>query len=500
MPTPARIAEIQLECMADDVPPLDEMHSWSETAVTVYFESGGTTRPAEPAPASVASSAAPPKPRRRPSMPSWLAAEQRAASQAASSIEQAHHSQSVSCVRLWRDEDGSLGARGQLLAVSGSWDCAVRVWRVAAGEEAGEEAAGAAVDAGAALATLAVEGAERWVYDVMPVSLSGGGLAVVSAQTGGWAGEPQHLLRLWRVEPGGASRLEMLLNTEGADERAHAAAARAVGGLGLGGDPSSPLAYCHRRGVHALALAEGSSGSAGLLLSGSEELVAAWRVDSATGRGAEAARAASPLAGTPDGLLATGGAGSRLGSVVCAGRVLPGAGLPVLDLESGLTEACRLGFKADGACCLAELRPPGGHSPLVAAATPNRSLFWDMRSSGASSETFSRHLADTSQTPPRRFEDTMMSIGAPCLRLPLPGTRALCGAEGDPAALLAAAGSAVKVFDIRRLPADDPAHKKAPAPLARFDAPAGGSLECAAAMGGMLVAGDRSGDLHIWCL
>jgi len=37
----------------------------------------------------------------------------------------------------------------------------------------------------------------------------------------------------------------MLLNTEGADERAHAAAARAVGGLGLGGDPSSPLA-CRR--------------------------------------------------------------------------------------------------------------------------------------------------------------------------------------------------------------------------------------------------------------
>ena len=118
----------------------------------------------------------------------------------------------------------------------------------------------------------------------------------------------------------------------------------------------------------------------------------------------------------------------------------------------------------------------------------------------------------------------MMRIhtGAPCLRLPLPGTRALCGAEGDPAALLAAAGgavprlqpghvhdasrtcpqagSAVMVFDIRRLPADDPAHKKAPAPLARFDAPAGGSLECAAALGGTLVAGDRSGDLHIWCL
>lgn len=167
MPTPARIAEIQLECMADDVPPLDEMQSWSETAVTVYFESGGTTRPAEPAPASVSSSAAPPKPRWPPPMPSWLAAEQRVASQAASSIEQAHHSQPVSCVRLWRDEDGSLGARGQLLAVSGSWDCAVRVWRVAVGEEAGEEAAGAAADAAAALATLAVEGAERWVCGMM---------------------------------------------------------------------------------------------------------------------------------------------------------------------------------------------------------------------------------------------------------------------------------------------------------------------------------------------
>ena len=83
------------------------------------------------------------------------------------SREQAHHSQPVSCVRLWRDEDGSLGARGQLLAVSGSWDCAVRVWRVAVGEEAGEEAASAAADAAAALATLAVEGAERWVCGMM---------------------------------------------------------------------------------------------------------------------------------------------------------------------------------------------------------------------------------------------------------------------------------------------------------------------------------------------
>lgn len=36
-------------------------------------------------------------------------------------------------------------------------------------------------------------------------------------------------------------------------------------------DTGSPLAYCHRRGVHALALAGGGGGGVGLLLSGSEE-------------------------------------------------------------------------------------------------------------------------------------------------------------------------------------------------------------------------------------
>ena len=41
----ARVLEIQAECMADDVPLLDDMSGWSDVALRAYFESGGQMLP-----------------------------------------------------------------------------------------------------------------------------------------------------------------------------------------------------------------------------------------------------------------------------------------------------------------------------------------------------------------------------------------------------------------------------------------------------------------------
>jgi len=92
------------------------------------------------------------------------------------------------------------------------------------------------------------------------------------------------------------------------------------------------------------------------------------------------------------------------------------------------------------------------------------------------------------------------ACAAPSLRLPLAGIRALARVDTDPRALLAAAGGAVLAFDVRKLPAESPAAKAAPGALARFEAPAGTVLHCAAALGGVIAAGDSYGNLHVWYL
>ena len=163
---------------------------------------------------------------------------------------------------------------------------------------------------------------DRWIYDVAAYTVGEGQLGIASSQSGGMAGEPENLIRLWRLGSRDDATLQMRLNTEGADPSTSSAA--------------GPEVFCHRRGVHALEYTQGTAlaqwGAGGVLLSSSEDLVAAWAMDAQTGRGREAARAPSPLDGSPECIrLCADGV-----SVVCAGRVVPGRGLPVLDLGAGL--------------------------------------------------------------------------------------------------------------------------------------------------------------------
>jgi hypothetical protein len=145
--------------------------------------------------------------------------------------------------------------------------------------------------------------------------------------------------------------------------------------------------------------------------------------------------------------------------------------LPVLDLRAGLSEVSRLGLKPDGATDIIELPHAQGSSTLLIAATANRAYVWDRR-----------------------------ACSAPSLRLPLAGIKALATVDADPNALLAAAGGAILAFDVRRLPPEDPKARATPPVLARFQTAAGAELTRVAAMGAVLVAGDRAGGLHVWDL
>jgi hypothetical protein len=299
---------------------------------------------------------------------------------------------------------------------------------------------------------------DRWIYDVAAYTVGRGELGIVSAQSGGWAGEPENGIRLWRLSSREGARLHMRLNTEGADPTAEARA-WAVG----------QEAFCHRRGVHALNYSAGAlppgCDSPGLLLSGSEDLVVAWAMDRQSGRGREVARVAGVLDGTPERLrLCADGA-----TVVCAGRVAPGRGLPVLDLRAGLAEVCRLGLKPDGATDILELPHAQGWSSLLVGATANRAYVWDRR-----------------------------ACACPSLRLPLAGIKALTAVEADPNALLAAASGAVLAFDVRKLPREDPKVRAPPPALARFEKATAAELTRVEAMGAVLAAGDRDGGLHVW--
>ena len=279
-----------------------------------------------------------------------------------------------------------------------------------------------------------------------------GELGIVSAQTGGWSGEPENVIRLWRWDGEADPSLHMLLNTEGADPRAE----------------TRPFVdaqdnFCHRRGVHALEYSRNAR-DGGMLFSCSEDLLVAWAMDAETGRGTEAVRAQTPLAGTPECIRLC----SDSISLVCAGRVVPGDGLPILDLGAGLTESSRLGFKADSACDIIEI-PSAERGQILVGAAANRAYLWDRR-----------------------------SCSAPSLRLPVPSIKALGAVENDPNAFFAAAGDAVLAYDIRKLPADDPKSRTPPDALACFKASSDASLTCAAALGNVLAAGDCNGDLHVW--
>ena len=159
---------IRCECFADDVaiPAADDATHWTRDDAIAYFESGGI---AMPLPAVI------PPTRHIPCV---------------SDIQNAHsggsYNSGVTQVRLISDHGGSLtGTDGGLIAMSSSWDCRICLWRV---------------NALGGLNPLLCELTHddpRWVYDVAACGFYGGSLGIISTQTGGMVGEPQHLIRHW---------------------------------------------------------------------------------------------------------------------------------------------------------------------------------------------------------------------------------------------------------------------------------------------------------------
>lgn len=236
--TVERLTEIAAASFADDL--ADEASvSWSEAEVVAFFESGGAIRPSTlPTPPAIRPSKLPLPPSSTTPLlgrpPLWW---ERATSEEtvlASSYLDAHaRSETISRVRLFHDVEGAVGEPGDFLALSGGWDCVVRVWRVSrlASSEPAEQ-----------LCELKHSDA-RWVYDLDSVGYIRDGaapsappsLGVLASHTGGMVAEPNQLIRLWSVgrhRDHLAGACTMLVNTEGST-----------------GDPRG---YAHMRGVHAL--------------------------------------------------------------------------------------------------------------------------------------------------------------------------------------------------------------------------------------------------------
>jgi len=135
----ALVAACKEEHFADDldVPDLDACDWWTEKDVRTFFETGGDCLPCrthtdDSGPQAVSSVPLPPI--------VWAAAPV-PQPQMAHCIVHAHIDHAVSCMRLWRDELGLLGAAGEVLCATGSWDCLVKVWSVS--DDAGRPSPGA---------------------------------------------------------------------------------------------------------------------------------------------------------------------------------------------------------------------------------------------------------------------------------------------------------------------------------------------------------------------
>ena len=233
------IAALQEEHFADDLLPPAESTAWSDDDVTRFFESGGEWQPDPPAPAALAlrwdaDAALPPL--------------------TAQSTGSAHGAEGVASVRLLVDTDGVIGSAGSTIALSSSWDATAKLWRL---DPAPSHAC--------TLYEGGVDSGKRWVYDSTPFTMRDGTLGVATVHTGGWVGEPEELIRLWRVgDDGGsglAARTACRLNTVGA---------RAT-------PPGATHPCGHMRGVHAV------EARGGTLFSLSDDALLAWALDGCSG-------------------------------------------------------------------------------------------------------------------------------------------------------------------------------------------------------------------------
>jgi len=113
------VAACKLEHFADDLEvPVGALQWWTEADVRAFYESGGTSLPRHRG-ARAGQRVGPRLPAAWPVQPG-----------AAQSAIGAHTAHPLCCMRLWRDEVGCVGAVNEVLCITGSWDCLVKVWSV----------------------------------------------------------------------------------------------------------------------------------------------------------------------------------------------------------------------------------------------------------------------------------------------------------------------------------------------------------------------------------
>jgi hypothetical protein len=173
--------------------------------------------------------------------------------------------------------------------------------------------------------------------------------------------------------------------------------------------------------------------------------------------------------------------------------------IPILDLERGLESVESLHFKGGTAVDAIELAE-GWDDRSCGAAAPAASA---LSSAPAVDGGPSRIIAANAN---RAFIYDRRAGPRPIARLAQPGISALASLPADAAiavpSLLAATRRDVHVYDVRRLPEDTPAVKKPPAALATLKGSAEGGVNAPwtslAAMGSIIVAGDREGGVSVW--
>ena len=283
--TAQELEDIREVAYAEDVDVPEEALRWTKAEAAAFFESGGMVWPSS---SSADTLHVPPPP--LPVMPSrhpwkWRSADATPMLVGARHEYRAHTTQ-ISKVRLFHDVEGVVAQPGELLAVSGSWDNAVGMWRICSAD--GTVLAGATDGSGGGAGLCNAFGNSRWVYDVAVGGYMGEvgtrRLAVISTHTGGMVGEPNELICLWGVakhslgtvpgaSAGGARQVggagagavaacTMFVNTEGSSLENHLATS--------GRMASSHSPFAHMRGVHAIDC------SATHMVIASEGLLVAW--------------------------------------------------------------------------------------------------------------------------------------------------------------------------------------------------------------------------------